>query len=101
VAPPRGAWNGFNSDSGNPSSPRPCPAPARSSTQTSFKPTRLLLPSPPNRPKPSNPTLRAAAMGGAADLVLKAACDACGKASELYSTACRHATLCNSCAATM
>ncbi|KAF7049528.1 hypothetical protein CFC21_058194 [Triticum aestivum] len=40
-------------------------------------------------------------MGGAADLVLKAACDACGKASELYSTACRHATLCNSCAATM
>uniref|UniRef100_A0A453IHP0 Transcription initiation factor IIF subunit alpha n=3 Tax=Aegilops tauschii subsp. strangulata TaxID=200361 RepID=A0A453IHP0_AEGTS len=71
------------------------------STQTSFKPTRLLLPSPPNRPKPSNPTLRAAAMGGAADLVLKAACDACGKASELYSTACRHATLCNSCAATM
>ncbi|KAF7041907.1 hypothetical protein CFC21_051630 [Triticum aestivum] len=40
-------------------------------------------------------------MWGAADLVLKAACDACGKASELYSTACRHATLCNSCAATM
>ncbi|XP_037450746.1 transcription initiation factor IIF subunit alpha-like [Triticum dicoccoides] len=40
-------------------------------------------------------------MGGAADLVLKAACDACGKASELYSTACRHAILCNSCAATM
>ncbi|KAL6644739.1 hypothetical protein ACP70R_016347 [Stipagrostis hirtigluma subsp. patula] len=37
----------------------------------------------------------------AADLVLKAACEACGAASDLYGTACRHATLCQSCGAAM
>ncbi|KAL6867488.1 hypothetical protein ACP4OV_015512 [Aristida adscensionis] len=35
----------------------------------------------------------------AADLVLKPACDACGAASDLYGTACRHATLCQPCGA--
>ncbi|GJN08450.1 hypothetical protein PR202_ga26369 [Eleusine coracana subsp. coracana] len=41
--------------------------------------------------------------GGAAsaDLVLKAACEACGGANELYGTPCRHATLCRSCGTAM
>ncbi|KAM0869104.1 hypothetical protein ACQ4PT_040895 [Festuca glaucescens] len=38
---------------------------------------------------------------GTANLVLKAACDACGKASGLYGTACRHATVCSSCGQAM
>ncbi|XP_062209186.1 transcription initiation factor IIF subunit alpha-like isoform X2 [Phragmites australis] len=37
----------------------------------------------------------------AADLVPKAACEACGAASDLYVTECRHATLCHSCGAAM
>ncbi|CAM0872304.1 unnamed protein product [Alopecurus aequalis] len=43
-----------------------------------------------------------AAMGpGTADLVLKPACDSCGNASDLYGTACRHATVCSSCGKAM
>ncbi|KAM0869110.1 hypothetical protein ACQ4PT_040896 [Festuca glaucescens] len=38
---------------------------------------------------------------GTANLVLKPACDACGKASDLYGTACRHATVCSSCGKAM
>jgi transcription initiation factor TFIIF subunit alpha len=38
---------------------------------------------------------------GTANLVLKAACEACGKAADLYGTACRHATVCSSCGKAM
>uniref|UniRef100_A0ACD5TVW3 Uncharacterized protein n=1 Tax=Avena sativa TaxID=4498 RepID=A0ACD5TVW3_AVESA len=38
---------------------------------------------------------------GTANLVLKAACEVCGKAADLYGTACRHATVCSSCGKTM
>ncbi|KAF0910596.1 hypothetical protein E2562_003030 [Oryza meyeriana var. granulata] len=40
-------------------------------------------------------------MGAAADFVIKAACERCGSASELYGTGCRHATLCLSCGRAM
>ncbi|KAG8096753.1 hypothetical protein GUJ93_ZPchr0013g37773, partial [Zizania palustris] len=40
-------------------------------------------------------------MGGADLLVLKASCERCGGASDLYGTGCRHTTLCCSCARTM
>ncbi|XP_021313246.1 transcription initiation factor IIF subunit alpha isoform X1 [Sorghum bicolor] len=36
-----------------------------------------------------------------ADLVLKAACERCGAASELYLTSCRHTTLCSDCGKTL
>ncbi|CAN6295753.1 unnamed protein product [Urochloa humidicola] len=36
-------------------------------------------------------------MGSAADLVLKAACERCGAAKDLYGTPCRHTTLCTGC----
>lgn len=35
--------------------------------------------------------------GAAADLVLRAACERCGAASDLYGTPCRHTTLCTAC----
>ncbi|PAN50584.1 hypothetical protein PAHAL_9G530100 [Panicum hallii] len=36
-------------------------------------------------------------VGAPADLVLKAACERCGAASDLYGTSCRHTTLCTGC----
>ncbi|TVU47708.1 hypothetical protein EJB05_07315 [Eragrostis curvula] len=39
--------------------------------------------------------------GASASLALKAACEGCGSASELYGTACRHTTLCRTCGAAM
>uniref|UniRef100_A0ACD5X4F8 Uncharacterized protein n=1 Tax=Avena sativa TaxID=4498 RepID=A0ACD5X4F8_AVESA len=50
---------------------------------------------------PSSGEPRAAMAPGTANLVLKAACEACGKAADLYGTACRHATVCSSCGKTM
>ena len=38
---------------------------------------------------------------GTANLVLKPACEVCGTASDLYGTACRHATVCSSCGKAM
>ncbi|CAL4913566.1 unnamed protein product [Urochloa decumbens] len=40
-------------------------------------------------------------MGSAAGLVLKAACERCGAAKDLYGTPCRHTTLCTDCGRAM
>jgi transcription initiation factor TFIIF subunit alpha len=37
------------------------------------------------------------AAAASADLVLKAACERCGAAKDLYGTSCRHTTLCTDC----
>ncbi|XP_066388392.1 transcription initiation factor IIF subunit alpha-like isoform X2 [Miscanthus floridulus] len=44
---------------------------------------------------------RGTASLASADLVLKAACERCGAASDLYLTLCRHTTLCSDCGKTL